>query len=267
MQKNLNINKIRAIACLLVLVYHCYALCGPVSVHIPFLHEYVVYGGTIGVTAFFVLGGYGIYSSLYAAELYDSKISFKEFIIKRIKRIVPHYYFNLLFALLFTSSAVYLDRIHFNNIISHLFFLHSFSFSWHGAINGVLWTMAITFQFYLIAIPMYRFVKKFKLWSVILAVIFTIIANYVTLNYFWIADETVYGNFAFSIPGRQLWTALDNFVIGMYVAQVVNTKKRSMPHRLWAAGGVFVCTADILHLSTGKSLWCLGQRDLELFIS
>lgn len=59
MQKNQNVNIIRAIACMLVLIYHCWALCGSVTIRIPFLREYIMYGGTIGVTAFFVLSGFG----------------------------------------------------------------------------------------------------------------------------------------------------------------------------------------------------------------
>ena len=269
MKRIQNIDKIRAIACLLVLVYHCWALCGSHPIHIPVIREYITYGGTIGVTAFFILSGYGIYSSLHATELSDHKISFKNFMTKRIKRIVPHYYFNILIALLFTGSAVYLTRDHLTNIISHLFFFHSFSLDWHGAINGVLWTMAVIFQFYLIAIPLYYFVKKFKIWSVLLIILTTIIAQFLTLNHLWIIDENVYGSFAFSIPGRQLWTSLDNFVIGMYVAHLAAARKETkhyIPYTIGFLGCVILiylqCLLGNRYGVWGRNLWNCSYHSL-----
>ena len=244
MQKKQNINKIRAIACLMVLIYHSWALCGSAPIKIPVLREFVSFGGVIGVTLFFALSGYGIYCSLLATEQSGGKISFWRFMGKRIERVVPHYYFNLMVALLFTSAAVYITVPHFENIIAHLFFYHSFHIDWHGAINGVLWTMAVIFQFYLIAIPLYFFVKKFRHWAVIIAIAFTVCAHHLTLNYLWIIDETVYGDFAYSVPGRQIWTALDNFVVGMYVAHLVNTPKQPTRHWPYAIGCV-VSTAAV----------------------
>lgn len=273
MQKIQNINKLRAFACLLVVIYHCWALCGSVFIKIPVLREYISYGGVIGVTIFFVLSGYGIYSSLLATEESGNKISYGAFMGKRIKRVVPHYYFNLLVALLFTSSAVYLATPHIKNILAHLLFLHSLSLDWHGAINGVLWTMAVIFQFYVIAIPLYYLVKKCKFWSVPIAIAFTVAAQFITMKYLWVIDETVYGSFAFSIPGRQLWTSLDNFVIGMYVAHLVHKKKPATIHWPWAIG-CLVCAAAIYGLCRlgntygvwGRNLWNFSFHSLLAII-
>lgn len=100
MQRNRNVDLIRACACLLVLIYHGWALTGSVFIKIPFWREYVVYGGDIGVTTFFVLSGYGIWHSLYKIEEDGKSIKFKNFIKKRIVRIGPQYYLNLLLLLL-----------------------------------------------------------------------------------------------------------------------------------------------------------------------
>lgn len=259
-QKNQNVNMIRAIACLLVLLYHCWALCGSIPIHLPILREYIAYGGVIGVTTFFLLSGYGIYFSLYGTELSGSEITFKSFMIKRVKRIVPHYYFNIFIALLFTGSAVYINRSHIMNIISHFLFVHSFNIGWHGAINGVLWTMAIIFQFYIVAIPLYYFVKKLKYWSVIVAILFTIAAQYTTLNHFWVIDENLYGSFAYSIPGRQLWTSLDNFVVGMYVAHITkNERKRTFRCR-YIIGCILCILLIYIHCLLGNRYGVWGRR-------
>lgn len=217
--RNKNVDMVRALACILVLVYHCWTLCGNAEIPIPIVREYIMYGGEIGVTAFFVLSGYGIYFSLHKDETREGRTSPHKFLLKRLKRIAPHYYLNLWIALLFTSSAAYLSKDNIVNLMSHIFFLHSFHLSWHGAINGVLWTMSIIVQFYIVSIPVYKCVRKLGKWSLLFVPI-TIVARYLTLNYLWIMDEGVFGSFAYSIPGRQLWTSIDNFVIGMYVAQV-----------------------------------------------
>ena len=259
MRKNLNLNKLRAVACLLVLVYHCWALLGGTPIRIPVLREYVSYGGLIGVSMFFALSGYGIYSSLFATQAAGGKISFWKFMGKRIRRVVPHYYLNLLVALLLTGSAVYVTTAHLGNIISHLFFYHNFNYDWHGAINGVLWTMAVIFQFYLVAIPLYYFVKKFRHWAVVMAIGFTIVAQYVTLNYLWVWDESILGSFAFAIPARQVWTALDNFVIGMYVAHLFNTKKQPAHHWPYVIGGILCAGLICVHCHLGNTYGVWGR--------
>lgn len=216
-----NIDKLRGFACLLVLLYHCYALTGKMPLNIPIIRELLMMGGEVGVTIFFVLSGYGIYFSISRLEQ-AHMLNFKTFMKARIKRLAPQYYFNIMIMLLLTNASVYLCRQHIWTILSHLVFFHSLSFSWHGAINGVLWTMSIIFQFYLIAIPLYRVLKKSgNIWiPITVSVAITIIAKYVLLNYLWQESTNVYGSFAYTILGRQLVTSLDNFVCGMCLGAV-----------------------------------------------
>lgn len=69
MQRSENVDKVRAAACILVLVYHCWAVCGSIPIHVPVIREWIALGGDLGVTAFFVLSGYGIYVSLHSTIL------------------------------------------------------------------------------------------------------------------------------------------------------------------------------------------------------
>ena len=96
MPRYANVNKIRAIACLSVLFYHCYALCNH-TISIPIIEWILPLGGEIGVTAFFVLSGYGIYSSLYIQDKKQKTATFNSFMRKRFQKLAPHYYFNLFF--------------------------------------------------------------------------------------------------------------------------------------------------------------------------
>ena len=90
----------------------------------------------------------------------------------------------------------------------------------------------------------------------------TITAQFLTLNHFWIIDENVYGSFAFSIPGRQLWTSLDNFVIGMYVAHLTATRKESTHHIPYTIGCItgalliyLQCLLGNRYGVWGRNLW------------
>ena len=63
-ERNYNIDLIRAMALLLVIVYHSWVVCGSQPISWPIINTIIILGGELGVTAFFILSGYGIYCSL-----------------------------------------------------------------------------------------------------------------------------------------------------------------------------------------------------------
>lgn len=266
-----NIDKFRGVACLLVVLYHCYALTGLLPFGIPVLRDGIKMGGTVGVTMFFLLSGYGIYFSINRLEN-KNQLNYSTFLKARIKRIVPQYYFNIAIMLLFTSSVVYLAKEHFLTILSHLLFFHSWSFDWHGAINGVLWTMSVIFQFYLIAIPLYKLMKKIgNVWIVaVISVVFTILMKWLMLNYIWVEDETIYGAYAYFIPGRQIVTSLDNFVCGMCVASI-NVRRKEITgitkiQRFGIGLNIIIfavlCVCAVKYGISGRNIWCYSWYSL-----
>ena len=224
-ERNKNIDILRAMALLLIIVYHSWVVCGSQPIQWPVINMVIALGGEIGVTAFFALSGYGIYCSLHGMEK-NGGISTVSFLVKRAVRIMPQYYLCLLIVILFSGGAVYLSWEHFTNIVTHVLFIHNFWPSSFGAINGVLWTMGITVQFYLIAVPLYKGMKKFGLWFWTGSIVATIVMKYVVYAFIIprVGDPSVL-NF---IYGRQLFTALDNFVTGMAVAYFIMEKKKSM---------------------------------------
>ncbi len=223
-ERNSNIDIFRALSLLLVFFYHCWTCMGARQIKIPIINYLISLGGEIGVTAFFMLSGYGIFSSL---DRMNNAISFKGFMMKRFKRIAPQYYLNLFVVLVFTGSAVYIKKEHITNVLAHIFFVHNFKLEYSGAINGVLWTMAVIFQFYIIAVPMYKLIKKGGIPVAILSVLFTIVVKMTVFKLIAAVPEYninfgVYGFWA----GRQLITALDNFVLGMGVAYISKKRKK-----------------------------------------
>ena len=220
-QRNYNMDIFRAMSILLIVIYHIWVLSGSKAIEYRFIYDIVALGGEIGVTAFFALSGYGIYCSLSSQENTDGKIGFKKYINKRCKRILPQYYICILITLLLMDGAYYLTRGHLLDIVSHILLVHNFILTCHGSINGVLWTMGIIFQFYLVAIPLYRFLKKRGIIALLSSVLFTIIVK--ALIYSVLSRKGLTG-YIFFVMGRQLFTALDNFIVGMYVAYVITEK-------------------------------------------
>ena len=155
MKRNRGVDIFRTGALLLVLIYHAWVVCGQQPINNSLINIIVLLGGEIGVTAFFCLSGFGIFYSLDSMEK-KGELSFKTHMSKRLARVAPQYYLNLLVMLLFGGATVYLSTEHMPNIASHLVFAHNLFPAHHGAINGVLWTMGVIVQFYLIAIILYK---------------------------------------------------------------------------------------------------------------
>lgn len=222
-ERNHNIDIIRAMTLLLVIVYHSWVVCGSQPINWPIINTVITLGGELGVTAFFILSGYGIYCSLYRA----GKTHVLDFFKKRALRIMPQYYLCLAVVILLGSGAYYLSAENIGKIISHCFFIHTFWPSHFGAINGVLWTMGVTVQFYLIAIPLYKGTRKFGIVFWIGCIAVTIFMKYITFAFITpqIQDNSGTLNFMF---GRQIFTALDNFVTGMMVAHFSTNKKKML---------------------------------------
>lgn len=100
--------------------------------------------------------------------------------------------------------------------LAYYTFTENFSPVTHGSINGALWTMGVIFQFYLIAPFLYKAVRKNWLASAIVSIVFTVICRFAVVRYLHasgISDTSVY-----FVYERQVFSALDNFVLGMAAA-------------------------------------------------
>ena len=106
---NQTINSTRGLAVLLVLFFH---------LELTFFK-----GGFIGVDVFFVISGYLI-SKKIIPLIEESKFNFKEYILRRLKRILPSY----LFVILITSiiiSLIFVDT-HYNYSIKEILYSQFF---------------------------------------------------------------------------------------------------------------------------------------------
>lgn len=228
----------RAVALLLVLVYHSWVLTGCLPFRYDSFSLIVSLGGEIGVTAFFALSGYGIYYSIASQER-NGGFHFWSYMRRRCLRIVPQYYISILFAVVFLYGGAYFslgDGI--KSIVTHLLFVHNLFPECHGAINGALWTMGVTFQFYIVAYPLYKGVKKGGIFFAASCILVTITAKCIMYAYVLPGCNMDHNLEFFS--GRQLLTSLDNFTAGMYVAYIVEKKECKNKRNYSYLGGVIL---------------------------
>lgn len=250
MSRNKNIDVFRAFALLIVMLYHCWVLSGSQPFRWSIVNLIVPLGGEIGVTAFFALSGYGIYCSLKRMEE-NGRVDYFDFLKKRVVRIVPHYYFSILVVVALVNAS-FLSGSGLGSILSHLFFVHNLFPQYHGTINGALWTMGVIVQFYLIAPFLYKGLKRYGIKMELLGIIFTIAAKCIVYRH--ILPYTGHSGEWNFIYGRQLFTALDNFLIGMFLSYVIYERKAFLNKRKAVClllfsllSIVFVCKLGMVH--------------------
>jgi peptidoglycan/LPS O-acetylase OafA/YrhL len=153
-----DINGLRAIAVLVVVFYHA--------------DIEIFKGGWLGVDIFFVISGYLI-SNIIISELNEDTFSFKNFYLRRIRRILPALFSMLLFTIPFAvwllSPKAMLEYL--NSMISSLLFFSNLYFKdldFYNSAPGELmpllhtWSLAIEEQYYIL-FPLFLFILyKYK---------------------------------------------------------------------------------------------------------
>ena len=115
--------------------------------------------GHLAVAAFIVISGYCLQLALFRSNQ-GRLTNIRNFYIRRTKRIIPAYYACLIasIAVSLTVTNSFGGRPPFNqylpltvdNIAAHFLLIHNLSPDWMYKINGVLWSIAIEFQLYIV---------------------------------------------------------------------------------------------------------------------
>lgn len=253
MKRYENVDILRGVAILIIIVYHCYAITGPSLTQFCHVDKIIGYGGEVGVTLFFVLSGFGIEYSILQKERKE-KYTWKSFMRKRMFRIVPQYFVSLMIMLLLTDCASFIGtKTGLVHILTHFTFTHNLLTATHGSINGAMWTLATIVQFYCIALLLHKAIKKNRMIALLGSVVVTIILKmfvfHIITNYFPSNGVNYF------VYGRQLFTALDNFMIGMVIGNVcANKEVRAKWYNWMVVLGIMVITIAMI-------LW-IDQRGL-----
>jgi len=147
-----------------------------------FIYKYLS-NGDLGVNFFFVLSGFLITYLLLSEKESIGKINTSNFYLRRMLRIWPLYYFVLMLGLVLIPALVQNSGVAFPmkvgvdklNHYLYLAFLGNFDFIYHGITNstiGVLWSISVEEQFYLVWPLIIAIIPKRYLTSVFIAFIF-----------------------------------------------------------------------------------------------
>ncbi len=140
----------RGVAVLLVLWYHLWEISW-LPAPWPWL-QWIPETGFIGVPLFFFLSGFVITFPFVRAQLAGERLpTWGHFVWRRFIKIVPSYVLSI--AVAYAIGYAALERAGaapWQEILTHLLFIHTWWQSTYGSINGVLWTLAIEVEFYLI---------------------------------------------------------------------------------------------------------------------
>lgn len=141
---------LRGIACFLVFIYHLRWAAGDPSLHLgPIDVLAVMKNCDIGVAIFFVLSGLLLSTPYWRAMRNRAPWpGFGPYLWRRACRIVPAYYACLVVIYLLEGGTYTLFG--FLDFLLHTTFLHTFSDQSYLSHHGVLWTIGIEFQFYLV---------------------------------------------------------------------------------------------------------------------
>ena len=151
---------LRGIAVLLVLWYHVWEISwlpAPLA-SLQFVPE----TGFVGVDLFFYISGFVIvYPFVKAMAAGQAPPSWAHFAYRRGIKIVPSYVLSIVVAIAvgyahFTGAGQAL-----RDVAAHVLFVQSWSQSTVGSINGVLWTLAVEVEFYVLFPLLWQAFKRY----------------------------------------------------------------------------------------------------------
>jgi peptidoglycan/LPS O-acetylase OafA/YrhL len=215
------IDGLRAFAALSVLVYHVIAMWKWES----FPKQWPMvwfYAGGLGVDLFFVISGFVIGLAAFGALDDDEVKDFRaNFARRRLARIVPLHYLTLLVFVIVIAPGLLTQPDFAGNLATHLLFLHNLWPSYHGAIDGPNWSLAIEMQFYALMLLMGPWLARLQPWKFVAAA--TIIAWTWRGAVFGIVPADRLGSFQTFFASTQLPGVLDEFAVGLCLARFVRT--------------------------------------------
>jgi peptidoglycan/LPS O-acetylase OafA/YrhL len=153
----------RGVAVLLVLWYHTWEISW-LPAAVPWL-QWIPETGFIGVHIFFYLSGFVIVYPFVRAQFHgEREPTWGHFYWRRFLKIEPSYVLSIVVAYAIGYAVIVrYATTPWQEIVTHLLFIHTWWPTTYGSINGVLWTLAIEVEFYAI-FPLIWWCFKRRAW-------------------------------------------------------------------------------------------------------
>lgn len=228
---------LRGIAVLLVLWFHVWEISW-LPAPAPWL-QFVPETGFVGVHLFFFLSGFVISFPFVRALAGDrSQPAWRHFAWRRFIKIMPSYVLSIAVAYAIGYAQVQDSTPAATAILSHLLFVHTWSLTTYGSINGVLWTLAVEGEFYLLFPVVWWFFSRAPI-ATFLGMVGIALAW--RLAFLTCCYHTLFPAFSENLPGY-----LDIFACGMLASWLyvrvrpAGTPLAKLAPLLFAAGIVLV---------------------------
>lgn len=229
----------RGIAVMLVLWYHIWEISWLPAPWYQVL-QFIPETGFIGVPLFFFLSGFVItYPFLRAAAMDQKMPTWGHFAWRRFIKIVPSYVLSIVVA--YAIGYAVTQRAGappWQEVLAHLFFIHTWWASTYGSINGVLWTLSVEVEFYCI-FPLVWWCFRRRPWMTAGAMIAIAYAWRATLQSCCYA--TLFPEYSENLPGY-----LDIFAFGMIAALLFTRYSERMRASRWNVASPLLAIAGII---------------------
>ena len=175
--------------------------------------------GLMGVELFFFLSGFVLFYP-YARHLFEGRPlqTVRQFAHRRFIKIVPSYVIALVAAaILIGEFTTFKDVI--RQVVTHLLFIHIFWVDTWVGVNGVLWSLGVEIQFYLIFPALCWLFRRQPMMTYLLMVA-------IAVGYRLFAAHTDVGNYVLM---GQMPAYLDLFADGMLAAWIFVWMRSHLP--------------------------------------
>ena len=217
---------IRALAALMVLAFHVFAMAGPraLSLHLGDLeipYHWLITCSWMGANIFFVLSGF-LLAIPFSQQVEGQRgsIAVRAYLLRRIRRVIPAYWLQIVILCVVAYFTASLPS--WRVIAAQFLFLQNFWPGFSEALNAVYWTLPVEFGYYLL-LPVFAAIvgvfasSKRIAWLTASVLLIIAAIVYRTLMYAVVADEPQQIKFfmLMQLPGL-----IDHFAIGMLLAWV-----------------------------------------------
>ncbi len=230
-----NLNGLRFIAALLVVVHHTEQFKYLYGLPNNFSDSFVQIIGELGVILFFVLSGFLITYLLLEEEKRTRTIDVRKFYARRILRIWPLYFLVVALALLlipnlpiftlpdYGRARIYKDL--FEKLALYIFFLPNLVSPLLGIVPYAshLWSIGTEEQFYLIWAPLIKFVRRYRV-----TLMFVIVSGYLLFARALYSDRTNFLAYKYEINAFWQSFNIPSMAIGGFFALLLHADHRAL---------------------------------------